>query len=57
MPDPLNAIEEVCTEPEHPCSMCHGEGYVGTGYSTSFVDASDAMECPRCEGTGEEPDA
>lgn len=52
-----SAIEEVHTDPEHPCSMCDGEGYLGTGYSNSFVDASDAMPCPRCETTGEDPDA
>lgn len=44
-------------EPENPCSMCGGEGEIGTGYSYSFVDSSDAMRCPRCEGDGEEPNA
>lgn len=39
---------------DSPCNSCHGEGAVGTGYS-SFVDASDAMTCPHCGGDGIEP--
>jgi DnaJ-class molecular chaperone len=34
------------------CSTCNGEGAVGTGLSNSFVDASDAMLCPDCGGSG-----
>lgn len=38
------------------CPTCHGEGYIGTGYSDSFVDASDAMPCPNpeCDAGGDD---
>lgn len=47
-------LNDDYVEPEHPCKLCHGEGAIGTGLSDSFVDASDAMPCPACDGTGEE---
>lgn len=44
--------ELVPDEPENPCPVCKGEGYIGTGLG-SFVDAGDSMLCPRCDGSGE----
>ena len=44
--------EDKFPEPTDPCLLCAGEGAIGTGYSNSFADCSDAMECPQCEGTG-----
>lgn len=51
------ASEDEPFEPENPCPDCKGEGAIGTGYSSSFVDVSDAMSCPACGGSGEAEEA
>lgn len=50
----LADTDDDYVEPADPCTLCKGEGAIGTGLSESFVDASDAMECPRCGGSGED---
>lgn len=51
----LGLDEAMDAANEETCPTCGGEGAIGTGYSISFVDASDAMPCPRCEGAGVVP--